>query len=318
MAKAKHSKQQLARSTKERYAKTAGRLLARFEEENSCKLADDPQRLKEWLAQELSGKYSARTLRVYRSALNYALGNAGVDIEVPSLVPHKGNNRSGRRAKRLPDGVLDDMLKTAFGARFGLHARLGVTIMFCSRHFGLRPIEWFGAVYDEEERQLIVRNAKHSHGRSFGEHRTLHVNEDMPDRVLEAVRWLLDTIAESGFHVTDLEDHDEGLTRLIADAVRRVYDKCFSRDDSERKTDPRYTLYSARHQFAAHAKAAGLTKIEVAALMGHASPDTAGEHYGRRSSGRTGGIHVRPSEADIQAVERIVFAKQNRHVPSFV
>lgn len=318
MANEQHSKRKLARSTQERYAKTAGRLLAKFEEENNCKIADDPQLLKEWLTEALSGKYSTRTLGVYRSALNYALGNAGVDIEIPSLVAHKGGSRAGQRAKRLPDDIIDRMMKTAFYDRFGIHARIGVTIMFCSRHFGLRPIEWFGAVYDDEEKQLLVRNAKHSRGRSFGEYRTLHVSEGMPDRVIEAVRWLLDTMAEQGFHITDLADHDPDVTRLMADAVRRVHDKCFAGADGSGKAEPRFTLYSGRHQFAAHAKAAGLSKIEVAALMGHASPDTAGEHYGRRSAGRAGGIHVQPDEADIQAVERIVFAKKISQTPSFV
>ncbi|GAB0154511.1 hypothetical protein MnBA_39110 [Marinobacterium sp. BA1] len=222
------------------------------------------------------------------------------------------------RAKRLPDDIIDSMMKTAFYGRFGIHARIGVTIMFCSRHFGLRPIEWFGALYDEEERHLLVRNAKHSRGRSFGEYRTLHVGEGMPERVIEAVRWLLNTIAEQGSHVTDLDDHDADVTRLMAVAVRRVHDKCIAGRESQDKTAPRFTLYSGRHQFAAHAKAGGFSKVEVAALMGHASPDTAGEHYGRRTAGRVGGIHVQPDEADIQAVERIVFAKKISQTPSFV
>jgi integrase len=318
MANEERSKRKLARSTQERYAKTAGRLLAKFEEENNCKLSDDPQFLREWLINELSGKFSARTIRVYRSALHYALGKSGVDIDIPDLSTGQSGNRAGLRAKRLPDDIIDRMMKTAFYDRFGIHARIGVTIMFCSRHFGLRPIEWFGAVYDDEEKQLLVKNAKHSRGRSFGEYRTLHVSEGMPDRVLEAVRWLLDTIAEQGFHITDLDDHDPDVTRLMADAVRRVHDKCFAGADGSGKAEPRFTLYSGRHQFAAHAKAAGLSKIEIAALMGHASPETAGEHYGRRTAGRAGGIHVEPDEGDIQAVERIVFAKKISQTPSFV
>ena len=45
------------------------------------------------------------------------------------------------------------------------------------------------------------------------------------------------------------------------------------------------TLYTARHQFSANAKSDGLSKEEVAALMGHASIYTAGEHYGKRRGG---------------------------------
>jgi hypothetical protein len=48
------------------------------------------------------------------------------------------------------------------------------------------------------------------------------------------------------------------------------------------------TLYSARHQFIADAKASGLTLYEIAALVGHASIRTASEHYGKKKVGRRG------------------------------
>jgi hypothetical protein len=41
--------------------------------------------------------------------------------------------------------------------------------------------------------------------------------------------------------------------------------------------------------------------ISVAAMMGHASIDTAGQHYAPAWSGR-GGMAVEPSEQDVQAV----------------
>src|SRR3546814_3593759 len=44
------------------------------------------------------------------------------------------------------------------------------------------------------------------------------------------------------------------------------------------------TLYSLRHQLLADAKRT-LTQPEVAAIAGHASDATAGQHYGRRRSG---------------------------------
>lgn len=315
MANDHHPHKKLARSTQARYAKTAGRLLARFEEENNCKIGDDVQFLQEWLINELDGNYSVRTIGVYRSALNYALRNAGIEIDLSNIGGASGNfGISGRRAKRLPDKVIDEMLKTAFHRKFGLHAQLGVTMMFCSRHFGLRPIEWLGAELDDQ--RLIVRNAKHSNGRSFGDFRTLHISEAMPERVMDAVRWLLNTIQSTGHHLADLDDREGIIDMKIGKAVRRVFDRAFPCDKP--RSEPRFTLYSGRHQFAADAKASGLSKIEIAALMGHASPNTAGEHYGRRTSGCRDGIHVSPDEADILAVERIAFAKRITQAPSFV
>ncbi|MCF7971359.1 MAG: hypothetical protein K9L22_09380 [Methylococcaceae bacterium] len=61
-------------------------------------------------------------------------------------------------------------------------------------------------------------------------------------------------------------------------------------------------LYSARHQFVANAKQGGLSLEVIAALMGHASTETATQHYGRRVSGKPNGISVRASDEDIEQV----------------
>jgi integrase len=77
--------------------------------------------------------------------------------------------------------------------------------------------------------------------------------------------------------------------------MRAATRACFGK----RKRYP--TLYSLRHQFAANAKACGLTKAEIAALMGHASEDTAGRHYARRTTGHTG-LNARPLPAFVKIV----------------
>lgn len=75
-------------------------------------------------------------------------------------------------------------------------------------------------------------------------------------------------------------------------------------DPPARPATATYTLYTARHQFSANAKSSdGLTRTEIAALMGHASIYTAGEHYGKRRSGR-GRLGVPRSEAEVDASER--------------
>jgi len=64
------------------------------------------------------------------------------------------------------------------------------------------------------------------------------------------------------------------------------------------------SLYSARHQFAANAKFNGLPLEHIAALMGHASIETATAHYGRRSAG-TGGMKVKAHSDDIERVTEL-------------
>src|SRR3546814_19040120 len=60
------------------------------------------------------------------------------------------------------------------------------------------------------------------------------------------------------------------------------------------------TLYSLRHQLLADAKLT-LTQPEVAAIAGHASDATAGQHYGRRRSGVRAPA-VAPSPGDVAPV----------------
>jgi integrase len=55
---------------------------------------------------------------------------------------------------------------------------------------------------------------------------------------------------------------------------------------------PSYTLYSTRHQFAANAKASGLSAREVADRMGHASIETAQSAYGKKISGKPTGTGI--------------------------
>lgn len=61
--------------------------------------------------------------------------------------------------------------------------------------------------------------------------------------------------------------------------MRLLLDRC---GKPCRTSSGEVTLYITRHQFAANAKSDGLTREEIAALMGHASIYTAGEHYGRK------------------------------------
>ncbi|MCA8451381.1 hypothetical protein, partial [Burkholderia vietnamiensis] len=98
-------------------------------------------------------------------------------------------------------------------------------------------------------------------------------------------------VPEMTGHVAEIAGHDPE----TAGHVRPKYAACFG----SRKTYP--TLYSARHQFAADAKSSGWTQAEVAALLGHASDDTAARHYARARSGQSA-IRVAPVGQEIQTV----------------
>ncbi len=80
----------------------------------------------------------------------------------------------------------------------------------------------------------------------------------------------------------------------------------------------RYTAYSLRHQAIANWKSI-YTPVEVAALAGHATPETASQHYGAARDAwpkerLEENMIVRPSQADIERINaRLEMAEQRRN-----
>ena len=158
---------------------------------------------------------------------------------------------------------------------------------------GLRPVEWQGARIGQNEAGkpiLVVDNAKHTNGRSHGDTRTLNLeglDADQLELVTKQVN-IATNYARLGAFVNYYE------------RCREVLKRCARRLWPNRVRHP--TLYTSRHMFTANAKSV-FGRIEVAALLGHASADTAKLHYAQRRLG-SGVMGVRPTENDIAAVAK--------------
>lgn len=141
---------------------------------------------------------------------------------------------------------------------------------------GLRPIEWKDAKYYKSENVLVVKNAKNTNGRSFGKYRTINLSHLSKEQVKDIDLHL--QISNNMIKKKYWDKYYKACSNLLRYMSRKIW---------TRKS--RYpTLYSCRHQFSANMKASGCTKVEVAALMGHASDLTAQEHYGRKVNGSRG------------------------------
>lgn len=162
--------------------------------------------------------------------------------------------------------------------------------LVCSRVTGLRPCEWKHAVLHKAA--LKVANAKSTHSRSHGSHRTIDLHMARKELVDLVVAFLQVVKQHEGNQFESLYNR---VRDLIADVSRRTLSK-----------RPRYpTLYTARHMFASMAKA-NLSKEAVAALMGHGSIDTAGRHYAAARHARGGfPLEVMPAQQDIDAVKQL-------------
>lgn len=74
-----------------------------------------------------------------------------------------------------------------------------------------------------------------------------------------------------------------------------------------------YIAYSARHQFVEDAKKAGVSLEELAAIMGHASIETATFHYGRKAAGKPGNFKVTANSADLERVKNSNLHREQGH-----
>ena len=191
-------------------------------------------------------------------------------------------------------------LLTALRASNSQWGTIAALWLVCTRVTGLRPCEWEHAVLDG--RALKVTNAKATQQRAHGEHRTIDLHMAKKELVELLGSFLKIVQEQQGYQ---FEAFYNRVRDLIADVSRRTL--------SKRKRYP--TLYTARHMFASMAKA-NLSKEGVAALMGHASIDTAGRHYAAARYARGGvPLEVMPVPQDIEAVKRL---NSSRLAKSFI
>ena len=170
--------------------------------------------------------------------------------------------------------------------------------LFWSVQTGLRPIEWRDAMLQANASgySLVVRNAKHSHGRSYGEHRTVHLQIETSGA--NALKAFLDRVQG------DFEVAYQGCRLALHRATKTLWPR--------RMQQP--SLYTGRHQFAANAKASGLMPEAIAALMGHAVTETHQTHYGKRRSGQAGLI-VAADPRDVQRVRARMQTRSDSQAP---
>lgn len=171
-------------------------------------------------------------------------------------------------------------------SRYGTAAALWLV---ATMETGLRPCEWRSAKIGSSK-TLVVRNAKGTNGRAHSPTRTLDMFRS-PAPIWIAISDFMEIVQNHG------PDGFLGLYNGVREAIAVVG----RRSLSPRKKYP--ALYTARDHFASRAKAT-FTRVAVAALMGHASVDTAPRHYAPARHARGGRpLAVQPSTQDLYAVQ---------------
>lgn len=247
-----------------------------------------------WYCKEKAHNYSPSAWRYYRSAFNFYANNefnhdriskekltkikdilASTKSGQKTYIPKR---TSANKAKSLNEKDIKALLEKLVSSNNKWSTAVGLWIQ-AGIIAGLRPIEWSTVEINRDQKGkmfLVVKNAKNTNNRSHGENRTIDLsflNSEEEKLIDNHIR------VAKGFYENGLwKKYYEGCSNLLRIVTRKLWPK--------RTKYP--TLYTFRHQFSANIKASGYTPEEVAALMGHASDQTAQEHYGKKRYGKKG------------------------------
>jgi hypothetical protein len=232
-----------------------------------------------WLKKRSYYQYRAVILQSLRDL--YRDGGVS-DAEVESLVQRmkpteealvgsKINGKSFRRRHFSP--ATRGALISILGQRDNETARNLADILDFGPEIGVRPCEFFGCRL--KGRILWVSSAKYSEANERG------IAECRPIELLGfndvELGELADLIARLNRELAAVGGDRTKIVRRYSAMMRRVRDFVPSASG--------LTIGSTRHQFRANLAAAGYSREEVAAAMGHAVVRTAEAHYGRKNKG---------------------------------
>lgn len=291
--------------TKQRYLNRSRQLIARARKELGIRDSEDldVRQLAIWLS-EHKRNINSKSWRQYKSSVIYFLETCQDELAAEEAIEYLRNqDSSGSKTKtdktssmKLKKITIEDWTKlesffTERGNKWHDELKFWLRSSIIT---GLRPTEWKNAVFCSYEGKpaLKIQNAKNTNGRANGPIRTL-VLENVSKEDLAVIKTHLNNVRT----FAGMGEYDffyQGCAVALYKACR----KCWPR----RKRH--ITLYSTRHQFSANAKSSGMSRTEVAALMGHAVDETAGEHYGRKQAGNER-IGVSPIESEVDSVRRV-------------
>ncbi|MCH9665935.1 MAG: hypothetical protein K0U41_08855 [Gammaproteobacteria bacterium] len=309
-------------ATEERYRVVAGQQFNRFERER--RTAVFPENIPlfiDWLATRRPD-ILPKTWRQYKNAVAFVLEEKGYTDEAGVLraltsdgckmMSQNTQKQTSSLKKKNITRSEEDTITEYFIDRqeISAWARPCVSFFKAGLLVGLRPSEWPGVKLFVEGPDetfpaypvLRIANGKATNGRAHGKYRHL-VLDSLSDKEMTWVRLAITYARDDSTQglmmpkgkAKDFEEYYEGLRKEFARAIIKLYPK----------KEPRISLYSCRHQFSANIKYAKYSLAEVAAVMGHATDDTASAHYGRKRYGLSKKGLPRPINEEVQRIRAV-------------
>lgn len=197
---------------------------------------------------------------------------------------------SSQKSKKFSDEELDLFVSEVKKLKW-TWAECAAVWIAANRMVGLRPIEWRNTTIIEGQSIVLeLQNAKHTNGRANGRIRHIDIT-NLRKEELALIKIQLKYVARYAISDAQWQTYYSGVRQAIYRIVRRTLGNL-------RKFP---SLYSTRHQFSADAKSSGMSKPEIAALMGHATDETATMHYGKKRHGK-GVCRVKPNADEVATV----------------
>jgi integrase len=136
---------------------------------------------------------------------------------------------------------------------------------------GLRISEWNGTVLEGTALKIPCGKFSIDNGRGIAPYRTQQL--DLAPGELDRLGKFLQRLQ---LQIQEADGRCDLVMRRLSRLLRAV------RKDIDA---PRVTLRTVRHQFTANLRAAGYSREERAAALGHAAADTSDDHYGKKNRG---------------------------------
>jgi hypothetical protein len=324
---------QLSPSTLDTYTQKVSVLVSHCQKQGRSSTIENMAEVLDDLVKEQ--KITRSTSRIYKAALlNKIVVDASnqIDKGLPlnwhhemftlvesinsRLAPSNSHQTSSLKLKKFPIDLISKLEKLR--REDYRYRNLDFLILFLKANLivGLRPVEWANAslfTYTGKGKiqktnsspALNVRNAKATHGRGNGTDRDIVFNginvEELGDiiqftKIMQSHLDGLNSIRRKQRVIEVFKNTQQTLSRVLE---RINYPK-----------GKRPTLYSTRHQCIANSKSANLNDIEIAALFGHKTSETARIHYGKKRDG-SGRVVIAPSVESILKVKEQILRQTN-------
>lgn len=303
--------------TKKAYLKKASQIIIQYNSYfGSTKNFNSEQQFYAWFVSR-KREWTRNTWRQYKAAMVYGcevwgFKNLGEMIKTTKndackdsehRIPLRERLSSGTKKKSVSEKEMAKIIEVICTLPYsGYWERIGVEIFILSYFVGLRPCEYARSAgdikvddYGKEQAYIIVRNAKNTNGRSHGTFRHVAIgqfNKTIRQVIVNSIKMARKSTDAHGRKISS-----ENYVRMASQAFSKLMRKVFPNKKAH------ITLYSARHQFCANMKRAGLSRAQVAALVGHGSDATASRHYGKRRCGRRSPIVPIPLESEVAKVQ---------------